>query len=433
MNRRSFIRSSALLAAAGAAATSGVFAAANAPDTQDTPAAGAEPPTIRNAKAGMQYRPMGQTGVMVSALGFGMMRPPLLADGEPDEEAFRLMVRHAVDNGLNYIDTSHVYSKGKNEAVTGRILRDGYREKVHLATKLPWWQVKTADDFDRILDRQLETLQTDHIDFYLMHAITVTGWRGPIAEFKLIEKMEKAREQGKIRHMGFSFHAPLPIFKEALNATPNWEFCQIQLNYIDTEYEAGLTGMQYAHDRGMGVIAMEPLRGGFLANLPEGAKAVLARAATKRSDVEWAFDYLWDMPEVSMVLSGMSAMRHVTDNLEYAGRSSTGMLSGGDRRILADAVSHLRRDYGAVPCTGCEYCHLACPEKVAIAQTFIPWNQYKWNGDLEAARRRIAFVHGSTYGNGLQACTDCGKCLCACPQGIDIPAVLKTIKAAVQA
>lgn len=424
MNRRSFIKSSALLAA-GAVGASGMLAA------PDPGRAGSEP-RARNAKPGMQYRPFGQTGAMVSALGFGMMRPPLLASGEPDEARFGAMVRHAIDNGLNYIDTSHVYSRGKNEALTGRILKDGYRDKVYLATKMPWWQIKTADDFERILERQLESLQTDHIDCYLMHAITITGWQGAIPEFKLIQKMEKAKEQGKIRHMGFSFHAPLRIFKEALNATPNWEFCQIQLNYLDTEYQAGLTGMKYAHDRGMGVIAMEPLRGGFLASMPAGAKALFDAAPKKRSDVEWAFDYLWDMPEVSMVLSGMSAMQHVEDNLTYAGRSSVGMLNSAERGILADVVRHLQRDYGAVPCTGCEHCRFACPENVAIVQILIPWNQYIWSGNLEPARQRIAFVHGSTYGNGLQACTDCGKCVPACPQGIDIPQVLRAIRSAVQ-
>lgn len=428
MDRRDFMKSSALLAAAGAVAGTGLFGNVAASQAASPAPQG----NARNRNQDMQYRSMGTTGEMVSALGFGMMRPPMLASGEVDEESFKKMVRHAIDSGLNYIDTSHVYSKGKNQAITGRILRDGYREKVYLATKMPWWQVKKADDFDRILDEQLESLQTDHVDFYLMHAITITGWNGPIREFKLIDKMEKAKANGKIRHIGFSHHAPLTTFKEVLAATPNWEFFQLQMNYIDAEYEAGLTGVKYAFDRGMGVIAMEPLRGGFLADMPKGVKDIFARSSTKRSDVEWAFDYLWDMREISMVLSGMSAMRHVTDNLEYAGRSSVGMLGDDGRKLVAEARAHLLRDYGAAPCTGCEYCRQVCLENVAIAQIMIPWNQYKWNGNMEPAKRRITFTHGSTYGNGMQSCVECGKCVAACPQRIDVPAVFRDIKATMQ-
>ena len=424
MDRRDFMKSSAFLAAAGAVAGTGVLSNVDVSQATDD----VRPGSIRNSTPGMRYRPMGTTGEMVSAIGFGMMRPPMLPSGEVDETSFKKMVRYAIDSGLNYIDTSHVYSKGKNQSITGRILGGGYRERVYLATKMPWWQVKKAEDFERILEEQLEALQTDYIDFYLMHAITLTGWNGPIRELRLIDKLEQAKARGKVRHIGFSHHAPLTTFKDVLAATPNWEFFQLQMNYIDAEYEAGLTGIKYAFDRGMGVIAMEPLRGGFLADMPKGVKEIFAKSSKKRSDVEWAFDYLWDMREVSMVLSGMSAMQHVTDNLEYAGRSAVDMLSADDRKLIAGTVQHLRAGYGAVPCTGCEYCHQVCQEKVAVAQHMIPWNQYKWNGDKEAAKRRITFVHGSTYGNGMQACVECGKCTAACPQGIAVPAVVMAIQ-----
>ncbi len=421
MNRRTFITSSALLAAAGTALPSNLLA---------RPAASEATPldNIRNYKPSMQYRPMGQTGVLVSALSFGMMRPPFLPSGEPDEATFQTMVRHAIDNGLNYIDTSHVYSKGKSQGITGRILQNGYREKVWLATKFPWWQMEKAGDFDRILNQQLEELQTDAIDFYLLHAITIDGWNGAITRFNIPHLIEKAKEQGKIKHMGFSLHAPSPIFKKVLQYTPHWEFCQLQMNYLDVEYEAGLVGIKQAYDRGMGVIAMEPLRGGFLASLPPKAKAILETSPQKYHDVAWAFNYLWDMPEISTVLSGMSAMPHVIDNLTYAKHAAVEMMRPEERKILAQMIQHLRTDYNAVPCTGCNYCRLACPEEVAVAQLMIPWNQYKWNGNMEPAKRRIEFVHGGRYGNGVPACTQCNKCLPACPQGINIPGVLQEIK-----
>jgi predicted aldo/keto reductase-like oxidoreductase len=422
MDRREFLKSATLLAATGAVMSTGVpiaLADENASSTQKK--------TIMNYKQGMQYRPMGKTGAMVSALGFGMMRPPVLPDGSVDEENFKKMVRHSIDNGLNYIDTSYVYSGGKSEEITGRILKDGYREKVYLATKHPWFVLKKSDDFERILDQQLENLQTDSIDFYPIHMVTPNGWKGPVTEFKLTEKMEHAKERGKIKHMGFSYHGSLPVFKEIVNYTPNWDFCQFQLNYLDTEYEAGLLGMKYASDRGMGVVVIEPLRGKFLADMPTGVNAILNRSKKKRSDVEWAFDFLWNMPEISLLLSGMSDMRHVIDNLLYASRSSVGMLNLEDRKILSDAVFHLYSDYGAVPCTGCEYCHAVCLHGVAVAQVIMPWNQYKWNGDLEASKRRFNGL-SSIYGNNSTSCIGCGTCLPTCPQRIDIPGVMKMIR-----
>jgi predicted aldo/keto reductase-like oxidoreductase len=420
MDRREFIKSATLLAATGALMSSGIpitYAASALSDKQRE--------TMRNYKQGMQYRPMGQTGAMVSALGFGMMRPPSLPGGGVDEENFQKMVRHAIDNGLNYLDTSYVYSGGKNEEITGRILKDGYRKKVYLATKHPWFILEKSDDFERILDQQLENLQTDSIDFYPIHMVTPQGWKGPVTKFNLPEKMEKAKEQGKVKHIGFSYHGSLPIFKEIVDYI-GWDFCQMQLNYLDTEYEAGLLGMKYASNKGMGVVVIEPLRGKFLADMPTGVKGIFNKAKKKRSDVEWAFDFLWDMPQVSLLLSGMSAMQHVVDNLEYASRSSAGMLSREEHKILSDVILHLYKDYGATPCVGCEYCHAVCPQGVAVAQIIMAWNQYKWNGDSKTSRRRISGL-SSIYGNNSRSCVGCETCLPACPQRIDIPRVMKRI------
>jgi predicted aldo/keto reductase-like oxidoreductase len=423
MNRRDFLKTTALVATG--AALPGRALGARPVHAGESAAAAV---SAGNAKPGMRYRPMGGTGAMVSALGFGMMRPPMLPDRSVDEEEFRRMVRHAIDNGVNYIDTSYIYSGGKSEEITGRILAGGYREKVHLATKLPWWEFPDGADFDRLLDRQLENLQTDVIDFYLAHSVTRKGWDGPIREFKLIEKVEKAKERGKIRHMGFSFHDTLPLFKEVMAYTPNWEFCQLRFNYLDKEYEAGISGVSHAFDKGMGVIAMEPLSAGFLANLPSGVDAILARSEPKRGQVEWAFDYLWNMPEISMVLSGMSAMRHVVDNLEYASRSSVGMLGPRERAIVAEVKRHLADEYGAISCVGCMNCQ-PCPEKVGIAFIFSIWNQYQVGGDLDSFRRRHNNIT-DRFGFGVSgaACTECGKCIPKCPYGIDVIKNIKTIR-----
>ncbi len=424
MDRRDFLKTAACTAAGALLTGTGLPTARSADMVQN-----ARPDQAKNIKPGMQYRPMGMTGISVSSLGMGMMRPPILPEGGVNEEDFKRMVRHAIDNGLNYIDPSYVYSGGKSEEITGRILRDGYRERVNLASKLWWPHVKKTDDFYRLLDEQLEKLQTNCLDFYLIHSITAKGWNGPIRELKIIELMEKAKEQGKIKNIGFSFHSSLPVFKDVLDATTSWDFYQHQLNYIDAENEEGKVGMKYAIERGLGVIAMEPLRGGFLADVPSGARSIFSRSANKKSDVEWAFDYLWDMPEISVVLSGMSAMQHVIDNLEYASRSAVGMLTPEDRRLISLVSRHMRHDYDIVGCVGCEACKAICPNGVAIAQMAIPWNQFKWKGNREAALRRIDGLRGHPYGYNDTACDLCGKCVPACSYGVDIPDFVRTVRA----
>lgn len=422
MNRRDFLKSAAFTAA-GAVMGRGLQLGVAA----ESPHAALS--ATGHVVAGMPYRPFGRTGVLVSPLGFGMMRLPVLPGGGVDEDLSGKMVRYGIDHGLNYIDTSYAYMGGKSEEVTGRILRDGYREKVHIATKFPWWEVKREDDFWPILDTQLERLQTDVIDFYLMHNITERSWRGVIRENKLIEKIQKAKEQGKVRHIGFSFHTKLPIFKEVINYISDWDFCQIQLNYLDTEYEAGLLGLKYAYDRGLGVVIMEPLRGGYLADPPPAVDAIFSKSPNKRTPVEWALDYLWNMPEVGVVLSGMGAMEHIVENIDSAKPSAVGMLDENDRAILGKVIRQYESYANVVPCTGCEYCH-PCPSNVAIAQTFQSYNQFNaHDGKKHHARY---FNMPSSYGKNAEACSGCGKCRCRCPVGIDIPEKMREIREAMK-
>jgi len=279
----------------------------------------------------MHYRPFGRLDWQVSALGFGAMRLPIL-DGDPgriDEPAAAALVRSAIDGGVNYVDCAWPYHRENAEPFLGRALRDGYRARVRLATKLPCWLVKEADDFDRYLDRQLERLDTGKIDFYLLHALDGDRWR-EMRDRRVLPRAERAIGDGRIGCLGFSFHDTYPAFEEITLGYDGWTFCQIQYNYLDTEYQAGTRGLELAAGRGLAVVVMEPLRGGLLAGnagqrstmgLPPTIQAQWDGASVSRSPAEWALQWLWNRPEVSTVLSGMSTLAQVEENLAAASRS----------------------------------------------------------------------------------------------------------------
>ncbi len=258
----------------------------------------------------MQYRTFGKLDWQSSALGFGAMRLPTLNDdpAQIDEALAAKMIRHAIDQGVNYVDTAWPYHRGESEPFIGRVLQDGYREKVKLATKMPTWLTEKPEDFDTYLDQQLKRLQTDHIDFYLLHALEGKRW-AKIRDLGVREWAERAIADGRIRHIGFSFHDEHNIFTQIIDEYDHWEFCQVQYNFMDLHYQAGITGVRYAAERGLAVVIMEPLRGGRLAqNPPPDIVAKLwAQAEQQRSPADWALQWLWNQPEISLVLSGMSA------------------------------------------------------------------------------------------------------------------------------
>lgn len=367
----------------------------------------------------MKYRKFGNTGLSISALGFGAMRLPTIETekgNEIDEVEAIKMIRHAIDEGVNYVDTAYPYHGGMSEIIVGKALKDGYREKTYLATKSPVWEIKCPEDFDRLLEKQLHKLDVESIDFYLLHALNLDRWNNIILKYDLLSKMEEAKSAGKIKYIGFSFHDEYEAFQTMIDGYENWDFCQIQLNYINTDYQAGIKGLEYAASKGLGIIIMEPLLGGKLANPPEGVKAALSHVKTP---VEWSLDYLWNRPEVSLLLSGMSDMAQTTDNLTYANRSYVGMLTQEDLAMLEHAKV-VYDTMALVPCTKCAYC-MPCAFGLDIPKTFEAYNTTA-SVNMEKAKEIY-----STLEKNAQDCKSCKKCERECPQNIKISTVMKTI------
>lgn len=366
----------------------------------------------------MQYRTFGRLDWKPSALGFGAMRLPTI-DGDPgriDEAEAARMIRFAIDQGVNYVDTAYPYHQGTSEPFLGQALLDGYREQIRLATKLPSWKIEGEGDFDRYLDEQLERLRTEHIDFYLLHGLNAGSW-AKIRDFGVLRWAEGALADGRMGHLGFSFHDKLEVFKEIVDASDSWTFCQIQYNLMDVEYQAGTRGLNYAASRGLAVVVMEPLRGGLLArNVPPAVQEMWDSAPRKRSPADWALQWVWNHPEVSVVLSGMSTMEQVKQNVASAGESGPGTLRDEELELVA-RVREKYRELGRIPCTDCQYC-LPCPNGVNIPRVFEIYNDAKIYGDEQSARISYAWLD---EGERANLCAECGECLEKCPQQIEIP------------
>jgi len=381
----------------------------------------------------MLYRTIGKSGDEVSILGFGCMRLPVI-DQDPtkiNEELALPMLRRAIDAGVNYIDTAYPYHSssfevpGESEPFVGRALQDGYREKVKIATKLPPWLVESPDDMERILDHQLERLQTDCIDYYLLHALNKNFW-SIMQQHGALDFLDKARASGKIKRAGFSYHEGPELFEPIVDAY-DWDFCQIQYNYLDEETQAGKAGLEYAAEKGLGVVVMEPLRGGNLAgSLPEEAEAVFAGAAVKRSHVEWALRWIWNDPRVSTLLSGMTEAVQAEENLKIAAEAHAGTLTE-DELARVNQVKQIYRSKQRVPCTKCGYC-MPCPVGVKIPDNLSLYNEF-YLFDSDNSRFLATALYNMTLPPEAKAdqCTECGQCLEHCPQQIAIPDELKRV------
>ena len=368
----------------------------------------------------MKYRPFGRLGWDVSALGFGCMRLPT-TDGNPlsgriDQKESIRMIRHAIDKGVNYIDTAYPYHEGRSEVLVGRALKAGYRDKVKVATKSPIWLIKKGKDFDTYLDQQLERLQMDHVDFYLLHGLCRDRWRDTVLKHGLLKRAEAAVDDGRIRHLGFSFHDKLDAFKEIADGHDGWDFCQIQYNYMDIQNQAGTEGLRYAAAKGLAVIIMEPLLGGRLSDPPASIRKVVRGGGWKRTPSDLALQWLWDQPEVSVVLSGMSTMTHVKGNLRSADRSGVGSMSAKEQRLVAK-VREAYRGRMPIPCTKCGYC-MPCPNGVDIPSNFELYNDAYAHEDPKGSRASYSRFMGAK--ERASACVRCRKCEKKCPQGIKV-------------
>jgi predicted aldo/keto reductase-like oxidoreductase len=371
----------------------------------------------------MIYKKLGNTDAEISTLGFGCMRLPLTGKDVTgiDERKAMAMVHHAIEKGINYFDTAYPYHSssltegGSSEPFLAKALRGGFRQKVYLATKLPSWLIQAREDMDRFLDEQLKRLDTNTIDFYLLHSLNQKTWER-LSQLDVLEFLDRAVQSGKIRYAGFSFHDELDLFRTIVDGY-GWDFCQIMYNYFDEHFQAGREGLHYAAERGMGVVVMEPLRGGSLVHgLPEKARSVLRDAKPERSAVEWAFRWLWKQPEVSMVLSGMSTMDQLTENIELAER-----LSGFTWTSAEDeAIEHVIRiinQLQRVDCTSCGYC-MPCPEGVDIPRNLMLSNDHHMLNDKGA---RVRYYRLLSETQRASNCVRCGECLDKCPQQIPIP------------
>ncbi len=364
----------------------------------------------------MKYRTMGKLGIQTSAFGLGCMRfnGPASGDSIIDEQKAISLIRQAIDGGVTYIDTAYVYLDKTSETVLGKALQDGYRDKVTIATKMPLNAVHDRASMEALLEEELRKLQTDHIDFYLMHGIDREDWEGfkAIGAPAFFDDMKKA---GKIRYKCFSFHAPYEEFEYILNDW-DWDMCQIQYNFMDVENQAGTRGLQLAGSKGIPVVIMEGLLGGRLSKAPENVQALYDAFPVQRTPVEWAFRWLCDHPEVSVVLSGCNEPEQIEENLRIFDTVEPGIMSDEERKLMDDVrAAYLSRT--KIGCTGCRYC-MPCPNGVNIPGVFSVWNNQSLYGIDPAKDWRMQRILKENA--GADQCVGCGACEAACPQHLDI-------------
>ncbi|MEM5947039.1 aldo/keto reductase [Spirochaetia bacterium 38H-sp] len=366
----------------------------------------------------MHYRELPKLGVKLSSLGFGCMRLPVIASRSNviDKTEASRIIKYAIDKGLNYLDTAWPYHGGTSEAFVGEFVSANLRrEDVFIATKLPVWEINNEKDADRIFYEQLKRLRTDYIDFYLLHSLNKGAWQ-TVERFDLLSWLDRKVEEGKIRFRGFSFHDELSEFKRYVDSF-DWDFCQIQYNYMNENYQAGTEGFLYASKKGIPVIVMEPLLGGYIAKSNPLLETIWKESGRSWSPVEWAFRWLWNKEGVAMLLSGMSTMEQVEENVSLASSdaASVGNLSSNDLAIIARVREKLESSK-VIPCTACNYCQ-PCPNDVEIPRIFKIYNDSVVFSDVDAARGSYRWI---PKGHRASDCVECGECLEKCPQSIEI-------------
>lgn len=368
----------------------------------------------------MNERKFPGTDIQVSALGMGCMRLPVFeSENHPvDHEKAVKLIRKAIDMDVTYIDTAYGYHGGDSEVTVGEALREGYREKVTLTSKLPLWMVEKYEDMERLLDTQLERLGVSYLDFYLAHAVSNERF-DKVVSLGLFDFFDKMLEKGKIRNVGFSFHDNFEVFKKVVDSYP-WKLAQVQMNILDEFNQATMKGIEYAAEKGIGVVIMEPLRGGALANnIPEEVRKLYDGFSARRSPVEWAFRYLYDRREIVTILSGMSNDEQLEDNIRIFESAKADCLSKEEKELL----KNVRLAYEArvkIGCTGCEYCQ-PCPQEIKIPHIFRRYDNCAVFGGFEKLYEK--YKEDPAYAK----CISCGACEAACPQNIPIRQWLRQI------
>jgi predicted aldo/keto reductase-like oxidoreductase len=369
----------------------------------------------------------------LSILGFGVMRMQEKS-GKIIEDVGTRQVRTAIDKGVNYVDTAWGYHNGNSEPFLGRVLADGYREKVKLATKLPHWLVKAREDMDQFLTAQLDRLKTDRVDYYMMHGVDGETWQ-TVKGLGAIDFLGRAKKDGRIINTGFSFHGDKEGFKSIVDSY-DWDFCQIQYNYLDEQNQAGKEGLLYAAEKDMGVIVMEPLRGGNLAGkVPAAVQAIWDEAEVKRTPAEWALRWIWNHPEVTLILSGMNDDEHIAENIRIAGEALPNSLTEKELELVRRAGEKYR-ELMKVGCTGCGYC-MPCPAGVNIPYSFQAYNDLHMFGDARRVKMearigymtQLAAIPGRRTASYASQCEKCGACEEACPQQLPVSEALEDVVA----
>ncbi len=378
----------------------------------------------------MEYRTANKTCEKLSILGYGCMRLPEKG-GKIDEVRATKQLHYAIDHGVNYIDAAMPYHMGACEPFLGNALEGEYRKKVRIATKMPHWYVRVREDMDNILDVQLKNLRSSCIDYYLVHNMNGENWKR-LKGLGFAKFVERSKKEGRIGRIGFSAHTSTEDFKGIINDY-DWEFCQIQYNYLDENNQAGTEGLRYASSKGLGVVIMEPLRGGALGRKPPGeVQKIFDESKVKMSPAEWAFRWIWNHPEVTVVLSGMNDEKHIEDNIKCASSSKPNMLSPEELATIARVRDAYRRIM-KVGCTGCRYC-VPCPFGVNIPRCFELYNGKYLGTASPAGSPKIEYIVsiGDAFSGGkpgyASQCKNCKKCVNKCPQHLPIPALLANVK-----
>ena len=369
----------------------------------------------------MEKRKMENLGIETSLLGFGCMRFPVTAEGKIDEPEAERMLDKAIAAGVNYIDTAYPYHNGDSEPFVGRVLKKYDRNSFYLATKLPCWKVEEPGDTEKIFEEQLARLQTDHIDFYLMHALSGDSFR-KMVQMGVVERLERLKAEGKIKYLGFSFHDGYEAFEEILNYR-DWDFCQLQLNYMDTESQAGLKGYRLTQEKNVPLVVMEPVKGGSLAAFADDITGKFRELDPEASTASFALRWVGSLSNVKVVLSGMSTMGQLEDNLRTF--SSFRPLSQAEADTI-DGIVALINSRVQNGCTACRYC-MPCPAGVDIPGNFRVWNTYHMYQNYNMVKN--SWENGLGEEKQAKNCVKCGKCEKACPQKLDIREDLEKVQA----